>query len=80
MKDCISPRERGEAMPLLVQADCLDQPLFLRSTERRRGRFARLLCDMVAAVGSSTNATDTRYRETSDATLVETKEFVITDK
>ena len=34
-------------MPLLVQAACLDQPLFLRSTERRRGRFARLLCDTI---------------------------------
>ena len=41
--------------------------------------FPRRLCDMVAAVGS-TNATDTRYREMSDETLVETEEFVITDK
>ena len=67
-------------MPLLVQNACLDQPLFPEAQSRAGAVFARPLCDMVAAVGSSTNATDTRYRETSDATLVETKEFVITDK
>ena len=66
-------------MPLLVQNACLDQPLFPEAQSRAGAVFARLLCDMVAAVGS-TNATDTRYREMSDETLVETEEFVITDK
>ena len=53
--------------------------MFPEAQSRAGAVFARPLCDMVAAVGS-TNATDTRYRETSDETLVETEEFVITDK
>ena len=41
------PRERGEAMPLLVQNACLDQPLFPEAQSRAGAVFARPLCDTI---------------------------------